>query len=182
MGRRTISLWSVPDPDHAVAATVVGVLTSSLDNTDRKRGEDHLFNMAHHDTLTGLPNRALLSDRLRREIARARRGDRRFALHLVDLDGFKDINDGLGHQVGDEFLLEVADRLRSLVRETDTIARFGGDEFAILQAHIMRNEDAADMATRIVEAIGKPWLHAGDPAQLHTSVRANDPSVAVPDK
>jgi diguanylate cyclase (GGDEF)-like protein/PAS domain S-box-containing protein len=149
---------------------VVGVLTSSLDITDRKRAENHLFNMAHHDVLTGLPNRALLSDRLRREIARARRGDRRFALHLVDLDGFKDINDGLGHQVGDQFLIEVASRLRLLVRENDTIARFGGDEFAILQTHIMRNEDAADMATRIIEAIGAPWSHAGERVTSSASI------------
>ena len=74
---------------------MVGVLTSSLDITDRKRAENHLFYMAHHDVLTNLANRALLSDRLRREIARTRRGDSPFALHLVDLDGFKDINDGL---------------------------------------------------------------------------------------
>ena len=144
------------------ANAVVGVLTSSLDITDRKSAENHLFYMAHHDALTGLPNRALLSDRLRREIARTRRGDRPFALHLIDLDGFKDINDGLGHQVGDQFLVEVADRLRSLVRETDTIARLGGDEFAVLQTHVTQNKDAADMATRIIEAIGKPWSHAGE--------------------
>ena len=149
---------------------VVGVLTSSLDITDRKRAEDHLFYMAHHDTLTALPNRALLSDRLRREIARTRRGDRPFALHLVDLDGFKDINDGLGHQVGDQFLVEVAGRLRSLVRETDTIARLGGDEFAILQTHVTHNEDAADMASRIIEAIGTPWLHAGERVISNASI------------
>src|ERR1035437_4951020 len=149
---------------------VVGVLTSSLDIADRKRAEDHLFYMAHHDVLTGLPNRALLSDRLRREIARTRRGDRPFALHLVDLDGFKDINDGLGHQVGDQFLVEVAGRLRSLVRETDTIARLGGDEFAILQTRVTRNEDAADMATRIIEAIGAPWSHAGERVTSSASI------------
>ena len=157
-------------PLRDLSNAVVGVLTSSLDITDRKRAENHLFNMAHHDVLTGLPNRALLSDRLRREIARARRGDRRFALHLVDLDGFKDINDGLGHQVGDQFLIEVASRLRLLVRENDTIARFGGDEFAILQTHIMRNEDAADMATRIIEAIGAPWSHAGEKVTSSASI------------
>ncbi len=148
-------------PLRDCANAVVGVLTSSLDITDRKRAENHLFYMAHHDVLTGLPNRALLTDRLRREIARTRRGDRPFALHLIDLDGFKDINDGLGHQVGDQFLVEVAERLRSLVRETDTIARLGGDEFAVLQTHVLRNEDVANLATRITEAIAAPWVHAG---------------------
>jgi diguanylate cyclase (GGDEF)-like protein/PAS domain S-box-containing protein len=149
---------------------VVGVLTSSLDITDRKRAENHLFYMAHHDTLTTLPNRALLSDRLRREIARTRRGDRPFALHLVDLDGFKNINDGLGHQVGDQFLVEVAGRLRSLVRETDTIARLGGDEFAILQTHVTHKEDVANMASRIIEAVGTPWLHAGEQVTSSASI------------
>ena len=157
-------------PLRDLSNAVVGVLTSSLDITDRKRAENHLFYMAHHDTLTALPNRALLSDRLRREIARTRRGDRPFALHLIDLDGFKDINDGLGHQVGDQFLVEVAGRLRSLVRETDTIARLGGDEFAILQTHVTQNEDAADMATRIIEAIGAPWSHAGEQVTSSASI------------
>jgi len=149
---------------------VVGVVTSALEITDRKHAENHLFHMAHHDALTGLPNRALLSDRLRHEIARTRRGDRPFALHLIDLDGFKDINDGLGHQVGDKFLVEIAGRLRSLVRETDTIARLGGDEFAVLQTHITKNADAADMATRIIEAIGAPWSHAGEQVTSSASI------------
>src|SRR5664279_4173229 len=157
-------------PLRDLSNAVVGVLTSSLDITDRKRAENHLFYMAHHDTLTALPNRALLSDRMRREIARTRRGDRPFALHLIDLDGFKDINDGLGHQVGDQFLVEVAGRLRSLVRETDTIARLGGDEFAILQTHVTQNEDAADMATRIIEAISAPWSHAGEQVTSSASI------------
>lgn len=151
-------------------SAVEAVLTSSLDITDRKRGEDHLFYMAHHDVLTGLPNRALLSDRVRREIARTRRGDHPFALHLIDLDGFKDINDGLGHQFGDQFLVAVAARLRSLVRETDTIARLGGDEFAVLQTRVARNEDAADMATRIIEAISTPWMHAGERVTASASI------------
>ena len=149
---------------------VIGVLTSALDITDRKRAENHLFYMAHHDTLTGLPNRALLSDHVRREIARTRRGDRPFALHLIDLDGFKDINDGLGHQVGDKFLIEIAGRLRSLVRETDTVARLGGDEFAVLQTHITGNSDAADMATRITETIGTPWSHVGEQVTSSASI------------
>ena len=152
------------------ANSVVGVLTSSLDITDRKRAENHLFYMAHHDVLTNLANRALLSDRLRREIARTRRGDSPFALHLIDLDGFKDINDGLGHQVGDEFLVEVGNRLRTVVRDTDTVARLGGDEFAVLQTRVTRNEDAVDMANRILEAINTPWSHAGEQVSLSASI------------
>jgi diguanylate cyclase (GGDEF)-like protein/PAS domain S-box-containing protein len=149
---------------------VVGVLTSALDITDRKRAESHLFYMAHHDALTGLPNRALLSDRLRREIARTRRGDSSFALHLIDLDGFKEINDGLGHQSGDKYLVEVADRLRSLVRDSDTIARLGGDEFAILQTGVTGNADAANLATRVIETIKRPWQHAGERVTSSASI------------
>lgn len=149
---------------------VVGVLTSSLDISDRKRAENHLYYMAHHDVLTNLANRVMLSDRLRREIARTRRGDSPFALHLIDLDGFKDINDGLGHQVGDQFLVEVADRLRRVVRDTDTVARLGGDEFAILQTRVTRNEDAVDMANRILEAIHQPWSREGEQITLSASI------------
>jgi diguanylate cyclase (GGDEF)-like protein len=126
--------------------------------------------MAHHDVLTNLANRALLSDRLRREIARTRRGDSPFALHLIDLDGFKDVNDGLGHQVGDQFLVEVANRLRSVVRDIDTVARLGGDEFAVLQTRVTRNEDAVDMANRILDAVNKPWTHAGEQVTLSASI------------
>lgn len=157
-------------PLRNVSNSVIGVLTFSLDITDRKRAEDHLFYLAHHDALTSLPNRVLLSDRLRREIARTRRGDRPFALHFIDLDGFKNINDGLGHEIGDKFLVEVADRLRSVVRDTDTIARLGGDEFAVLQTPVTNNEDAADMAGRIIEAVGAPWQYFDERVNSNASV------------
>ena len=167
-GRRVLLTTKTPLRDCSNA--VVGVLTSSLDITDRKRAEDHLFYMAHHDGLTDLPNRALLFDRLRREIARARRGDRPFALHLIDLDGFKDINDGLGHHVGDQFLVTVAERLRSILRETDSVARLGGDEFAILQTQVTKNEDAADMATRIIGAVSVPWTYGAERVTTNASI------------
>jgi diguanylate cyclase (GGDEF)-like protein/PAS domain S-box-containing protein len=157
-------------PLHDGSAIAVGVLTSSLDITDRKRAENHLLHMAHHDALTGLPNRALLLDRVRREIARTRRGDRPFALHLIDLDGFKNINDGLGHSVGDNYLKAVAERLMSLVRDTDTVARLGGDEFAILQTHVTNSEDAADLARRAIEAISAPWTVAGQQVAASASI------------
>ena len=166
--RRVLLTTKTPLRDCSNA--VVGVLTSSLDITDRKRAEDHLFYMAHHDGLTDLPNRALLFDRLRREIAHARRGDRPFALHLIDLDGFKDINDGLGHHVGDQFLVTVAERLRSILRETDSVARLGGDEFAILQTQVTKNEDAADMATRIIGAVSAPWTYGAERVTTNASI------------
>jgi diguanylate cyclase (GGDEF)-like protein/PAS domain S-box-containing protein len=142
--------------------SIVAVLTSSIDITDRKRAEEHVLHIAHHDALTGLPNRTLLCDRLRREIARARRGDRPFALHLIDIDGFKNINDVLGHTIGDQFLKVVAERLKALAQEPDTVARLGGDEFAILQTQVMRGEDAANLAQRIIAAVGEPFEFAGE--------------------
>jgi diguanylate cyclase (GGDEF)-like protein/PAS domain S-box-containing protein len=151
--------------------TVVGVLTSALDITDRKRAESHLFHLAHHDMLTGLPNRVLLLDRLRREIARTRRGDSLFALHLIDLDGFKAINDGLGHQSGDRFLVEISNRLRALVRDSDTVARLGGDEFAVVQTGVAGTADVTKLAVRIIEAVDKPWRDGGgDGATASASV------------
>ncbi len=132
---------------------VSGVLTSSLDITARKRTEGHLRHLAHHDPLTDLPNRTLLRERMRRLIARARRGDQPFALHLLDLDGFKAVNDLLGHSAGDRFIKLVGERLRGAMRSEDTLARLGGDEFAILQAHVASSEDAAEFARRVLETV-----------------------------
>ncbi|MDB5650233.1 MAG: hypothetical protein JWL62_1753 [Hyphomicrobiales bacterium] len=134
---------------------VAGVLTSSLDITARKRTEAHLRHLAHHDPLTDLPNRTLLRERMRRLIARARRGDQLFALHLLDLDGFKAVNDLLGHSAGDRFIKAVGDRLRGAIREEDTLARLGGDEFAILQAQVTSPEDAAEFAQRVLTVVAE---------------------------
>jgi diguanylate cyclase (GGDEF)-like protein len=118
--------------------------------------------MAHHDALTDLPNRTLLRSRLNRSIARARRGDSCFALHIVDLDGFKAVNDVLGHSAGDKFLKLVAQRLRSVVCDRDTVARLGGDEFAILQTRVGGTQEAADLAARINEVVAGPQIFGGE--------------------
>jgi diguanylate cyclase (GGDEF)-like protein/PAS domain S-box-containing protein len=149
---------------------IVHVLTTSLDISDRKAAERHLAHIAHHDALTGLPNRTLLQDRLRREIARVRRGDRFLALHLLDLDRFKAVNDALGHHAGDALLNALAARLLTVVREVDTVARLGGDEFAILQTDVSRPEDAFELARRIVEAAGEPFVVAGQEIVTGASV------------
>jgi diguanylate cyclase (GGDEF)-like protein/PAS domain S-box-containing protein len=132
---------------------VTGVLTSSLDITARKRTEAHLRHLAHHDWLTDLPNRTLLRERMRRLIALARRGDQSFALHMLDLDGFKAVNDLLGHSAGDRFIKLVGERLREAMRDSDTLARLGGDEFALLQTNVTCTEDAAEFAQRILSII-----------------------------
>ncbi|MCY1665452.1 two-component system response regulator [Rhizobium sp. SL86] len=135
---------------------IVGVLTSALDITDRKRAEEHLLHAARHDGLTNLPNRTFLHDRLRREVARARRGDRAFALHFIDIDEFKSINDLMGQEAGDAFLQEIALRLQALAGAEDMVARLGADEFALLQALGPNKTTASDMAQRILDAIGFP--------------------------
>jgi diguanylate cyclase (GGDEF)-like protein/PAS domain S-box-containing protein len=149
---------------------VVAVLTSSLDITERKRAEAHLLHMAHHDPLTGLPNRSALYDRLRREIARSRRGDRTFALHFVDLDGFKSLNDLLGHAGGDKLLKILAQRLSAMTASTGYVARIGGDEFAVLQTDITRPEDVAALSERIIATICEPIAHAGRRLALGASI------------
>jgi diguanylate cyclase (GGDEF)-like protein len=105
--------------------------------------------MAHHDFVTGLPNRIFLSERLRQEIARARRGDRRFALHMIDLDGFKAVNDVMGHSIGDQLLAAVAARLLTVKQYGYVVARLGGDEFAVLQTNLSDNEAAAGLAIEV---------------------------------
>ncbi|GAA5266522.1 hypothetical protein ACOSOMT5_P2950 [Acidiphilium sp. MT5] len=134
---------------------VSGVLTTSVDITERRAIERRLQHMANHDALTGLPNRTLLRDQLRRELARGRRGDRQFALHFIDLDRFKAINDTHGHGGGDDVLIRVAEVLSNAVDESNTIARIGGDEFAVLQPNIGSPAKATQLAERIIALLNQ---------------------------
>jgi diguanylate cyclase (GGDEF)-like protein len=126
------------------------------DITDRKRAEDALAHQALHDDLTHLPNRMLLVDRLTRSLAHAERSQRDVAVLFLDLDRFKLVNDGLGHVVGDELLVQVARRLSGAVRPADTVARFGGDEFVIVREDVDDPSDAITFAERIVQALHEP--------------------------
>ena len=154
------------DGDGLIAA----VLTSSLDITDRKKAERHLVHLAHHDALTGLPNRTFLQDRLRREIARARRGDRIFALLMLDVDRFKMVNDALGHHAGDALLCAVGERLGGYTRKKDVLARLGGDEFALLLSGIRNPQDALDRAEQILGALKQPFSIAGEDIVVGASI------------
>ena len=127
------------------------------DLTERHRNEAKITHMAHHDALTDLPNRVLLAERLQHALNHAGK-DGVVAVLCLDLDRFKEVNDALGHTVGDTLLKAVADRLKGCVRETDTIARMGGDEFVILQCAAAQPVDATSLATRLVEALSAPFV------------------------
>jgi diguanylate cyclase (GGDEF)-like protein len=144
-----------------------GRVTTHHDITEQRRSEAKIAHMARHDTLTGLPNRALLNERLQQALAR--RGDV-VAVHVLDLDRFKLVNDTLGHPVGDKLLQIAADRLRSLVRETDTVARLGGDEFAIVQSGLAQVADATSLAQRVIASLGEPLDIDGHHVVVGTSV------------
>jgi len=124
--------------------------------SERRRAEEALFEMAHHDALTGLPNRLLLKDRFDIAAAQTDRGNRILALLMMDLDGFKRVNDTLGHSAGDALLVAIADLLRGCVRSSDTVARFGGDEFVTLLGSLRDAEEAAMVAEKTIAALGKP--------------------------
>ena len=139
------------------------------DITERRQTEAKIAYLAHHDALTGLPNRVLLRERLDQAIAQLGRGSA-FALLCLDLDSFKSVNDTLGHPVGDKLLQAVADRLGSCVRETDTVARLGGDEFAIVQVGITGPEYAGELAGRVVAALSQSYDVDGQQVVVGASV------------
>jgi diguanylate cyclase (GGDEF)-like protein/PAS domain S-box-containing protein len=140
------------------------------DVTGRKKAEDRLRFMASHDALTKLPNRSMFSDRLSRALARASRFRQYVAVMFMDLDGFKSVNDAFGHKSGDLLLQIVANRLRQCVREIDTVARMGGDEFAILLEGISKPVDVTPIAEKILASISAPFLMEGNEVFVTTSV------------
>ncbi|RPJ82150.1 MAG: diguanylate cyclase [Acidobacteria bacterium] len=135
---------------------VRGAVVSHMDITGRKRAEQQIQYLALHDILTDLPNRQLFMDRVNQALARSKRYRKQAAILYVDLDNFKSINDTLGHQAGDAVLAETARRLKELVRETDTVARIGGDEFAVILMDVQKPGDAALVAEKIVRATSVP--------------------------
>ncbi|HEY4422712.1 MAG TPA: EAL domain-containing protein [Pyrinomonadaceae bacterium] len=129
-----------------------------VDLSQNKQTQEKLNHLAYHDALTDLPNQVLFKDRLRQAIALSRRNDHLQAVLLLNLDRFKAINDSLGYTAGDRLLQSVAQRLTSCVRESDTVARFGGDEFAVLLTNIPRSQDAANVARAIKQALDQAFL------------------------
>jgi diguanylate cyclase (GGDEF)-like protein len=146
-----------------------GWVATHEDITEQRRSEVKIEYMAHHDSLTGLANRVLLNERLERAIGRID-PDEIVAVHHLDLDQFKAVNDTLGHPAGDKLLRIVADRLRGLVRETDTIARMGGDEFVIVQPSIADPADATSLAQRVIKLMSEPYDLDGQQAVIGASI------------
>jgi len=140
------------------------------DISERKRAEARLNQLAHYDVLTGLPNRALIHDRLRQAMARAERGQTLLAVMFLDLDRFKEINDSLGHAAGDEVLKEAARRLQSCLRSTDSVGRLGGDEFTVLLEDVHHVDEITVVAGKILAAFGEPAEVAGHELRLSTSI------------
>lgn len=164
-----LAINAICDDDDTQVTHYVGVFT---DISERKAHEERIAYLAHHDALTGLPNRASLEAYLAGALARAGRHQTQLAVLFIDLDHFKTINDSLGHQVGDHLLCEVARRLQALGRDSDRVARLGGDEFVIVLEDIHHAEVVVSIAQNILQAINAPYW-VGE-RELHTT-----PSIGI---
>ena len=163
-----ISVTYIPEFDAQGA--VLGINVLALDVTDRHYREEDLKGLAYTDSLTGLPNRRLFSDRLEQALIRCKRSHELMALLYLDIDHFKSINDSMGHECGDRMLQEFAIRLRRTVRAADTVARLGGDEFTIIMEGLTMRESAGAVADKILAAIALPFQFESLTLTLSTSI------------
>jgi diguanylate cyclase (GGDEF)-like protein/PAS domain S-box-containing protein len=150
--------------------SIRGIVALAVDATERVEHQRQLEHIAHYDTLTGVPNRVLLVDRLAQALARAKRDRRLMAVCYVDLDGFKQINDSFGHDAGDRVLVEVTRRIKEAVREDDTVARLGGDEFVVLLVGLEQAEECAGTLHRLLERISQPIPVHGEVLSVSASI------------
>lgn len=148
----------------------IGFRNVGRDVTDRKQLEQKLLQMATHDALTNLPNRALLFDRFNVALANARRNDKKIVIMSLDLDKFKSVNDTLGHDIGDKLLVIAADRLTGALRKSDTVARMGGDEFTLLLGEVEEKNDAVIIADKILEDFRRPYTINGYKLNITVSI------------
>ena len=156
IGRRTL-LLNARQIEREVGKEKI-ILLAIEDITERKKYEEKIQQMAFHDSLTGLPNRKLFSDRLGIVLAQAKRNKKKVGIVMLDLDNFKDVNDTLGHDVGDTLLKAVAERLSVILRKSDTVARFGGDEFVLIFPDMEIIEEAIQVVQKIIDRFHKPFL------------------------
>jgi diguanylate cyclase (GGDEF)-like protein/PAS domain S-box-containing protein len=160
------SIWALKN----ITLAGDGIHTTVVDITDRRRAEEQIEFHAYHDVLTQLPNRKLFTDRLTHSLSHARRSGKTVAVMFVDLDHFKSINDTLGHEAGDELLLEISRRLRASVRDHDTVARLGGDEFTIILSELRNPENAVSIAEKIILEVARPVSLAGTSVEITVSI------------
>ncbi|MCK4708967.1 MAG: diguanylate cyclase, partial [Gammaproteobacteria bacterium] len=161
-GKKTL-LSALKTPLYDQDRNLLGILGIGRDITPMKlaeqrllKNEQSLHHLAHHDMLTGLPNRLLMIDRLQQSIKRSERSKEGLAIMFIDLDHFKEINDSLGHSIGDQLLQVVATRLKGLIRNEDTAARLGGDEFTIILEQLENRQFASSLAQKLVQAFEQP--------------------------
>ena len=164
--------WAAISVIRDSKGNILFYISSFTDITDRKEADARIEHLAHHDILTGLHNRFELENRLAQAIASSNREQQQLAVLFIDLDRFKNINDSLGHHVGDQLLVNVAERLRLCIRESDIVSRIGGDEFVIVLTTINDSSHAAIIAEKILEKISKPYEIDGN--ELNTS-----PSIGI---
>jgi len=153
----TYPAWAVLTAVRDATGELTHYIFSCLDISERKASEERVRYLAHHDVLTGLPNRTVAEARLQSATSQARSGGEKAALLFIDLDRFKNINDSLGHQTGDDLLKLVAARLRAAVRDVDTVSRFGGDEFVVLLNGVDGSDEALQVTQRLLEALRMPY-------------------------
>lgn len=162
-----VEYWSSPIQDDD---GISGAVVTFHDITHRRKAEEQIRYLAFHDALTGLPNRRLFLDRFEHELSLDRRSGQHSALHLLDIDHFKEVNDSLGHPAGDQLLIEVAKRIQESLRDGDTFARLGGDEFAILQSSVTTPSDIAVMAEKVIQCFEQPFDFLGNKLKTNTSI------------
>lgn len=182
--QRTLQVSCVPHLGPGAGNAVLGFYMLANDVTALKRAQQdlrvaadrlqhdarRLEFLAHHDTLTGLPNRAMFADRAREAVAHARRHDKAAAFLFLDMDNFKEVNDSLGHEVGDDLLKIMAAPVRASVRGDDFVARIGGDEFCVLLQDIADPREAAAVAQKLVHELGKPYRIGGNQVSSGASI------------
>jgi diguanylate cyclase (GGDEF)-like protein/PAS domain S-box-containing protein len=156
-GNKPINVSLTISPIKDGAGKIIGASKIARDITQMKESQARIQYLAHYDSLTGLPNRTLLADRMKSAIANAARYSYRFALLFVDLDRFKQVNDSLGHEIGDQLLRSVAKRMQGSVRAADTISRVGGDEFIILLSQVPSAEVPAQIAEKLISVVSQPY-------------------------
>jgi diguanylate cyclase (GGDEF)-like protein/PAS domain S-box-containing protein len=168
--RKPIDVSVTISPVKDVTGRIVGASKIARDITQSKESQERIQYLAYYDSLTGLPNRSLLADRMKLAIGNAQRYSTRMAVLFMDLDRFKLVNDSLGHEIGDKLLKIAAKRMQSTVRLTDTVSRMGGDEFIVLLSRIEALEDAARISEKLITAVSQPYTIEQHELALTTSI------------